>query len=531
MKGFQYNAFQDTAFQNDVLATVTIFPTVVVEAELDGHGLGWTGLTNDVLLSHGIMMRYGMDSGHPTSHVATTGTAQFSLNNSARNSAATLGYYSPHHTNTRTGWGLGIWVRLRLQDPTTLTFHTRFTGRIDSIDPVPGVKGPRAVLVTVVDWMDEAARWRLIPEVGQMTGVDWSAIATAIIGQMPTPPLAVSASGGTETYLYALDTSVVGQQTARGEFVKIADSEFGYIFMKGDGTLRLEDRHHRMIDTASAWTLTDADLVGLELPSSRDDIVNTVRVTTHPKIVDSAPTTVVYDQANVISFTAGETKMLMGSYRDPLTGDPIGATDIQPQVSGTDYIANTEPDGSGSNVSSGFFVDVAAGSSGARFEITNTTGASAHLRTLRLLGRGIYDYGLTIHEATDDPSIAEFGERVVNFDMHYQASDYIGQAAAEYILAKHKDGNEQAHSASVIGSTSALLTQILTREISDRIKVIETLTGVNADFFINGIEMTVMKERVMHARYTLAQALDPAVGPYFIIDTSAVNGPDVLAPF
>jgi hypothetical protein len=527
MSGFQWNGFQIDAFQTQDV----IFPDVAIEVEFAGVGGGWTNIVSDVLRSQSVVIRHGIHSPGPLDRVAQTGTATFVMNNSASNSATTLGYYSPHHASKRTGWGLGIGCRIRITDPATATVHTRFIGRLDAIDPIPGVKRERWVLVTAVDWLDEAARWRLTPDVGEQIDKSWDAVVTNIVAEMPVQPASTSYNGGSETWEYALDTSVIPHQTALAEFRKLAFSEYGLIYQKADGTLRAEDRHYRMSNTSSVWTLADADYQGLELPSSRDDLINTVRVITHPKDVDNVANVTIYNQANVIEFAAGQTKMLLGSYRDQTTGDPIGATDIQPQVSGTDYTANTLEDGSGSNVSSSFTVAVTAGQSGVRFDVTNGTGGTAYLTTLRLIGKGIYDYGATIHEATDSSSIDDHGEHVVDFDMPYQSRQDVGQAAADYILAKYKDPLAQAHEIAVLGRTPALLTQILTRDISDRITVSETVTGVSDDFFINGVELVVLPQRFVGARYVLAPTEDPATSNYFLIDTSALDGPDILAPF
>jgi hypothetical protein len=54
---------------------------------------------------------------------------------------------------------------------------------------------------------------------------------------------------------------------------------------------------------------------------------------------------------------------------------------------------------------------------------------------------------------------------------------------------------------------------------------------VSDDFFINGVELVVLPQRFVGARYVLAPTEDPATSNYFLIDTSALDGPDILAPF
>jgi len=184
-------------------------------------------------------------------------------------------------------------------------------------------------------------------------------------------------------------------------------------------------------------------------------------------------------------------------------------------------------------VSSSLTVTATTGQSGVRMLITNGSGAVAFLTQLQLRGRGIYDDGATGHEATDAASITTHGEHVLDYDMPYQSRQDVGQAAADYLLAKSKDPLAQAQAITVFGRDDTLLAQILTRDISDRITLSETVTGVSDDFFINAVELTILASGHLVARYALAPASDPFAmgGTYFILDSSALDGPDVLAPF
>jgi hypothetical protein len=507
-------------------------PTVLIEVELSGAGSGWTDLraAGDVA-QQGLTVRHGITGSTPADNVAGTGTASFTLRNSTLNSGSTLGYYSPNHASARTGWGLGIGCRVRIQDPVTLTYWTRFRGRIDVIDPTPGKYGERVVHVVAVDWMDEAARFALTPAIGEQVNQPWDAVLGAILAQMATQPAAVDLSAGTEVFPYALDTSDNAKQRALAEFKKLANSEAGFVFLKADGTLRAENRHTRMTASTSVWTLADTDYQALELPSTRDDVINSILTTTHSKIVDAAPTSTVYSQANTIAIDASSTKRLIGPYRDADTGDPIGATEIQPLIAGVGYIANTASDGSGADATSSVSIVAELGASGALFDVTNSSGATVYLTTLQLTGKRILDRGTTQHPASDATSIALHGEHVVEFDMPYQSSADVGQGAADYFLAKFKNPLAQARRITVLATTAALLTQILTRDISDRITLSETVTGVSDDFFINGVELSVTPNGHVHAAYVLAPAADPYAALYWLLGTSTLGTDTLLAPF
>jgi hypothetical protein len=507
-------------------------PTVVVEVELSGAGAGWTNISADLLGEEELHVKSGMAGGGPTDRVASSGRAEFTLKNDAGNSAHLLGYYSPYHANKRAGWGLGIGCRIRFTDPNTALTYTRLVGRIDAIDPTAGLYAERRVRVTAVDWMDEAARWVLTPEIGEQVGKRWDEILAAILLEMPRQPTATSFDIGGEAYSYALDTSANAKQSALAEFGKLAASEIGLIYQKAGGTLRGEGRHQRLLDTTTDWTLTGADLQGMTMPSTRDDIINTVRVTQHPKTVDEFPTTIVYAQANAIEVAPGATKFLMGSYRDSLTGDPIGATEIQPLAAGLDYEAHANNDGTGTNLTSDFSIVVTAGASGARFAVTNANAATGYLTALQLRGRGIYDRGAVQFEATDAASIATLGEHVVTFDMPYQDSSDVGQGAADYLLGKYGSAAPWVQTVTVIAKSPALLAQLLTRDISDKLAITEDVTGANAAFFINGIDLRVLPSHYLEATYVLAPATDPFTGiAFWLLGTSTLGTDTTPAPF
>lgn len=505
----------------------SLTPTIAIEVELSGVGGGWTNLAADT--ASGLWITHGIRGSTPSDRVASTGTCVFALRNGTFSSGGVLGYYSPHHASVRAGWAVGIGCRVRITDPATSTVYTRFIGRIDRIDPVPGRYRERVVHVQAVDWMDEAARWSLTPDIGEQVNRTWDSVLTAILAEMPSQPTATDFDEGAESWPYALDTSPNAKQKALSEFQKLANSEAGLIYQTADGTLRAEGRHARMTSASSVWTLAETDVQDLELPSSRDDIINTVRVTVHPRTVDSAPSTVVYQQANVIPIAAGATQFLMGNYSDPMSGDAIGATEIQPLIAGEDYAANLNGDGTSTDVTSDFTITVTAGPSGARFEVLNGHAAAAYLTLLRLRGKGIYDHQPLACEATDATSIAAYGELVADFDMPYQASQGVGQGAADHYLNQFKDPLQQARRIRVVGRTTALLTQMLTRDISDKLTLSETVTGVNGDYYINGIECVRLPGGQLQATYTIAPDLD--IATYFILDSSALDGADILAPF
>lgn len=131
--------------------------SVTVEMKLAGTTGAWTNVSNDVLAD--LSCTYGITGGGPTDRVASTGSFRFQLDNSASNSAGLVGYYSIGHPNCRSGFNLGVIVRLSLTF-NTVTYY-KFLGAIDTVIPDPGINGSRRVTVTAVDAIDAFAKFKL----------------------------------------------------------------------------------------------------------------------------------------------------------------------------------------------------------------------------------------------------------------------------------------------------------------------------------------------------------------------------------
>ncbi|MES2360073.1 MAG: hypothetical protein V4529_17160 [Gemmatimonadota bacterium] len=508
-------------------------PTLSAQFSIEVEIVGvFVDITQDVLIPTEIHIQTGLSGGTPKDLVAPTGTGAFGMANGESNSAGLRGYYSPFNVNKRAGWGFGLRCRIRFYDPAVARWITRLVGKIDVIDPISGIHNERIAMVTIVDWMDVAAQWSLTTDVGEQVGKRSDEIYAAIVAAMPEQPEATNFDGGTSAYPWALTQAGVNQ-VALAAFGDVAASEQGSIYIAADGTLRGESRHTRLLHTTPDWVLTDADISEVEAPSARADIVNAVYVTVHPKVVDEAPTTVVYAMADPILVQAGETKTFQATYRDPVTGDAIGATDVQPQDIATymDYSANSVQDGTGTDVTADFTIIVTAVASNAEFAVTNGGASSSYLRTNKLRGRAIKDHGTLTASALDAPSIAANGIRPLRIDMPFEASFEVGQAAADYYLAKYLTSIANARTVMVHGTTSDRLTHILATDVSSRLQIVETMTGVANDYFVNGITLTVDADRWVSATYVLTPATDPFGGNYFILGTSALDSAAVLIPF
>jgi hypothetical protein len=289
-----------------------------------------------------------------------------------------------------------------------------------------------------------------------------------------------------------------------------------------------------VIDDSVIWTEGQAD--GLAVRSGADAILNVIRTTTIPREVDPAPSSLIYRQTNALRVNVGETREFGIQFRDDATGDQIGATEVQTPQAYIDYRFNSFQDGTGADLTADLQITMAPGQSGAWLTFTNTGATDGFIPAggFTLTGRAIRTGTAVQSEGLprQTDSITRYGERSAVVAMPYQSDPEVGQAAANYLLRMEANDVARADSVSIIARDQDTLTELLARDISDRVTVKETVTGINADFYINGIEWQILSNGLLAVTYTLAPAVDPYGGAsIFIIGESLIGGPDVLIAF
>lgn len=496
-----------------------------VQFELAGVGGGWSDVTADVLLgAEPLRFRYGIAAGGPSDRVADTGWCTFALNNDVTNSGGLLGYYSPLHANVRAGFTWGIGVRIKFVYA-AVTYY-KWMGKIAEIDPVPGTRYERITRIRCVDWMDEAAQFN-VRDVSIQLSKRSDQVFSAVLAAMPKQPAATSVGVGLDTYPYSLD-DIGDHPSAVSVFQKITQSELGFIYVKGDsvqgGTLVYENRQTRILaGSVNLSTLTNTQ-TKMSVPRTLAQLYNRVETTVHPKSIDAAATTVLYQKPSgtTILVAAGQTTTIFGDFRDPAQSavSLIGGTAGVAPVATTDYVANSAADGSGSNLTANFTVTATFFAATVKLVIVNTGATDGYLTTLQVRGKGIYDYGPQVSRSDAAASQASQGLRALLIDMPYQDALVNGQGAADYLLNIYSNPQTQVDAVSFASDTAALLTAALAREISDRIGLVETVTGVStanqAGFYIQSIEMEIVPSRI-GPLITCTWGLAPASGQAVLV--------------
>ena len=485
-----------------------VIPTVV---ELELAPSTWTNVSVDVL--DGISAQYGITGGKPTDRVASTGTLRLRLMNGAWNAAGQSGklgqgHYSPGHAQVVQGFDIGIGIRWR-QDRVVARYF--FTGRIASITVVPGRYGAQETLIEAVDWMDEAATQTLSGIPTQLAQRADQILVTAL-ASVTLQPTATDFDTGDSTFAYALDNAQDESTRLLQALAAVIMSEAGYLYLLGDGTLVFESRTARALNVTSVATFIDT-MHGLTVSRSRDDLVNVMQTTVHPRRVDAAATTILWsrdiaDDEEPIEMAAGAVvDTIFGAYGDPANNRArCGGTDMQAPVSGTDYHMFANADGSGANLVANLTVTPAFGSNGVRWALTNGGAGTGYITRLRCLGKGIYDRAPVMVEIQDATSVTAFGRRLTQLDMAYQDDTNAAVGFTEAMIALYRTAGSYPRTLQVMtGPDAAVAAAILVVDVGSRITIVETVTGVSADVFVQGCAYT-LEQGVMRATWTLAPA-------------------------
>lgn len=477
----------------------------------------WTPLL-DVQQATPVTIQRGNDGTSQRDRVAQTGSMSFELNNAENNDAELLGYYSPRNVNHPAGWKEGIEVRCRvLYDA---SYYTLFRGSIDAIVPQSGMYKGRKVRVSCVDWMNEAAKAR-VKGLGIQIDKTSSEVFAALLTNIERQPADVDNDSGIDTYPFALDNALVAEVSVMSEFQSLALSEMGRVYVAADGTLVFEGRHVRP-NASLALTLTDEDIESLGTSTGLEAIINYSEVSAHPRRVDAA-NAVLFSLNGSPKLAAGAPYTVTGLFRDPNSrASRVGGMSMVTPEAGTDFVFNTQADGTGDDITDQLEGNVVATffSNSVEFVITNPGPSDGYLTTLQCRGIGIYSYEPVVAKGQSQDSKDLYGESGFTLDMPYQDDIRIAKDAADFVVQQSKALYTPIRAVTFVGNREdQLMLAALQREISDKVKVEETVIGTETfvppgetepitptSFFINAVRLTIQEHGIITCRW----ALEPA---------------------
>lgn len=469
----------------------------------------WQDVTSDVRSAKGLRFRRGMAGPDVEDRVAGNGELSIALENSTENSAGLQGYYSPHNANLRSGFRVGTPVRVGFAHYGT-TYY-KWQGWIINLRTLPGVLMEREVMVRAADWMDYASRVTL-SGLAIETGKRADELMGSIWVNSPRSPESFYFNKASDVYAYGLDNTEDEGVLILKEIHRLTISELGYAYIRGDtvggGQLRFEARGTRA-GSVVRWAMTEAELEvrGLELSDhGLEGMINRVLVELHPRRVDAAATTVLFSLGNEPLIGAAPVTF-NAPYRDPESGRyvRVGGINMVTPVATTDYTLNTQPDGSGSDLTANFSLTVEFGGNSASITVTKNSGADGYLTLCQLRGKGVYAFESVVVDVRDEASMTKYGQMSKRIDMPYQSDVNLANTVADLLLANNAEPRTKVRSVKFTGNLSSVtMMHALARDIGDRISVSESVSGLAAEeYFINAVEFSVLGAGIVQVNWLL----------------------------
>lgn len=504
----------------------------------------WEDFTRDVILKQ--HCEYGISGRAWKDRVASSGSLDLTLRNDAGCIGGVIGYYSPDNAHHKTGWGKGVNIRLVIvYDGNT---YYKFFGHVSEIQVGSGQYDGPTVKVGVADWMDFTAKHATTsPEMA--FNLSFTEAVTQLVGTMGVAPQNIW-TDTTSTYVvmnYAFDPTR-NNVFVLTELGKLAVSRGGMVYVKRDTTngetLVIEEfltRDNLLAGAAPAIVvpvataaagyclkedgdqvlLETGDIVVLDQTTALDfvdsmkkldtgygkNVANSLSLKYYPMHYD-AVTSVLWEPDDPFLITAGGSLVIHGQYQDPTGGNAtIVGNNFTNPAAWTNYLFNSLADWSGTDLTATLTVATNYEAGEVRFTLTNGGGSGGYVTRLQALGRAIYLLSGVTYEVEDTASIDVNGMMKLALDMKYstvlsQATtatsdayiwDLSGRTVAERI---YLDGNKSAE----------LLYAFLCKDVGSLIHVQETVTGVDAYYFINKVYFDLSSAGVIEYSWELCEA-------------------------
>jgi len=503
-----------------------LYPTIDIYIRLGTPGdYNWYGITDDVIWADGVRVQYGIFGKKAVDRVANSGYMAFSLNNSENNSAGLLGYYSPGHANCKENFDVGIICAISILYGGSTQY--KFNGKITEIRPIAGQYRKRKTRIRVADWLANASDYN-IDQIPVSENQRADELITTALSYMTNTPQYSDLDEGISTFPYVADGLQDESSTVLSVLNRATLSEFGYLYIRGNnsstykgGTFRFENRHHRATAGSVDYTLTEDDLSDLDVVRDDKLIANYVVAKSYPREEGASPE-ILYSLPNPVEIGAGESITIVGYYRDPdQVSARISGIDMQSPVVDTDYKFGSTEGGGANDLNANLTVTPAYGGNSVKYILANTGANNGHVNLLQARGTAIRMFDPQSAIASDSLSREAYGDKVINLNLLYQDSPLEAQDFASNTLSLYKDPKTIIKKASFfINTNSTTMAAGRDGEPGDRVRISETVSGINDEYFIDGITLDIFPYNVVKVGWSLRDASDAT---FWLLGTASAS--------
>jgi hypothetical protein len=293
----------------------------------------------------------------------------------------------------------------------------------------------------------------------------------------------------------------------------------GYLLKEDGGKFQLEDSSgYIKLDEATVYSAGFDNEQYDAVIENGNDLYNSIGVNSIPKTVGTSVEPLYLNTTPIPIFTNGTTISgtvhLIGSvvfdfdYKDYSSDNFYGLSYINP-VGTTDYRLYANSQGTGTyyytqfvtvtsqnnngNVSGTIYVDdYPAGVSSYTFYIFD----------FQVRGTALRVKETETNQFQGSASINQFGKSTLDIDMPYQIGTAIPASIAGTLLTQYQDPVTRTENIMFFANKDInMLSAYLVLDIGDRFTYQETVSGVNSDYFINGVTFEIYANNIIKFGY------------------------------
>lgn len=298
---------------------------------------------------------------------------------------------------------------------------------------------------------------------------------------------------------------------------QIEATEFGFLWEKADGKIAFADRHFRLSNSASLTsqaTYSDAaatlNYSGIQQQDPLKEIFNLVEAHVQRYTVGSLAVlwTLSESGANSPKIEPGQTRTWWASYPNPDSATNAMAVDAwTTPVENTDYEANTQAGGGGTDKSSMITVAVTKFANAMKISLTNTDTVDIYVTLLQARGTPVTADDPVKIVAEDSTSQTAYGQRTYPITAQFIPDSDEAMDYTNYVLSIYKDSIPVLRLNLWANRNQDHYAEAIARDINERVTVVATGNaglGINEDFYIEAIRHSINQDRAHRIEFDLS---------------------------
>ena len=410
-----------------------------------------------------------------------------------------------------------------------ITFsYTIWIGFLESIKPFPSATGLQTVELVAIGSLGFLNQRET--EMAMKTSIASGAAITEILDKASWSATDRTLDTGQTT----MDRFWVDKQKTLSALRKVEETESGFLAESAAGFIVFEDRHHRMKSPhlTSQATYTDAPggaigYIGLDQKDPLQQIFNIFEAEVKTYTVGGLATLWTCPESGASSplIPAGESRTFWASYPTADAATNVLAVDAwTTPAANTDYIANTNPLGTGTDITANISFAVSKFSNAMKMVVTNSSTQQGYLTTFQARGTPVVVSDPIKIKSENSTSKTAYGERTFPHPGKFIPDTSEAQDWGDFNLSIFKSPQPVLLVTLSANRSSSHLVEALSRDLSDKITLVANNSaglGINQDFFIETIYHQIKSD----LSHKVTFALSPATmwGGYFVLDTSVLD--------